>query len=99
MSMQGMLRISSAWFVVARKPALCGSDGAGAGGSKGAKSTPSVKWPGPAFVALETITPEHIRWHVRYLPHDLLEGRRDRGRAEAAISRQNISRRSLRNMA
>src|ERR1700687_4303742 len=46
-----------------------------AGGSKGAKSAPSVRLPGPAFVALETITPEHIRWHVRYLSHDLLEGR------------------------
>jgi len=34
-----------------------------------------VKLPGTAFVALETITPEHIRWHVRYLSHDLLEGR------------------------
>jgi Zn-dependent M28 family amino/carboxypeptidase len=34
-----------------------------------------VKLPGAAFVALETITPEHIRWHVRYLSHDLLEGR------------------------
>ena len=41
---------------------------------EGAKA-PSVKLPGPAFVALETITPEHIRWHVRYLSHDLLEGR------------------------
>ena len=50
------------------------ADGAGAGGSKAAKA-PSVKLPGPAFVALETITPEHIRWHVRYLSHDLLEGR------------------------
>jgi Zn-dependent M28 family amino/carboxypeptidase len=36
---------------------------------------PSVRLPGPAFVALETITPDHIRWHVRYLSHDLLEGR------------------------
>lgn len=35
----------------------------------------SVRLPGPAFVALETITPEHIRGHVRYLSHDLLEGR------------------------
>jgi Zn-dependent M28 family amino/carboxypeptidase len=26
-------------------------------------------------VALETINPEHIRWHVRFLAHDLLEGR------------------------
>jgi Zn-dependent M28 family amino/carboxypeptidase len=31
--------------------------------------------PGPAIAALETINPEHIRWHVRYLSHDLLEGR------------------------
>jgi Zn-dependent M28 family amino/carboxypeptidase len=46
----------------------------GAGGAKGAKE-PSVKLPGAAFAALETITPEHIRWHVRYLSHDLLEGR------------------------
>jgi len=45
-----------------------------AGASKGAK-TPSVRLPGAAFVALETITPDHIRWHVRYLSHDLLEGR------------------------
>ncbi len=49
--------------------------GAGAGGAKGARSMPSVKLPGTAIVALETITPEHIRWHVRYLSHDLLEGR------------------------
>ncbi len=46
----------------------------GAGGSKASKA-PSVRLPGPAFVALETITPDHIRWHVRYLSHDLLEGR------------------------
>jgi Zn-dependent M28 family amino/carboxypeptidase len=34
-----------------------------------------VRLPGPAFVALSTISPEHIRWHVRFLSHDLLEGR------------------------
>src|SRR5215510_10493720 len=39
------------------------------------RSTPSVRLPGAAFAALETINPEHIRWHVRYLSHDLLEGR------------------------
>ncbi len=72
--MQGMLKISSACLVVCAS-LLVWADGAGAGGSKGAKSTPSVKLPGPAFVALETITPERIRWHVRYLSHDLLEGR------------------------
>ena len=71
MSMQGMLKISSACLVVCAS-LLVWADGAGAGGAKG---LPSVKLPGPAFVALETITPEHIRWHVRYLSHDLLEGR------------------------
>jgi Zn-dependent M28 family amino/carboxypeptidase len=71
--MRGMLKILSASLVVSAS-LLTWAEG-GAGGSKGAKSVPSVKLPGPAFVALETITPEHIRWHVRYLSHDLLEGR------------------------
>src|ERR1700686_4959416 len=35
----------------------------------------SVRLPSTAFAALETIDPEHIRWHVRYLSHDLLEVR------------------------
>ena len=35
----------------------------------------SVRLPGAAFAAMATITPEHIRWHVRFLSHDLLEGR------------------------
>ncbi|MGA2412822.1 MAG: M28 family peptidase [Candidatus Sulfotelmatobacter sp.] len=35
----------------------------------------SVQLPSAAFAAMETINPEHIRWHVRYLSHDLLEGR------------------------
>ena len=34
-----------------------------------------MRLPGAAFAAMETITPEHIRWHVRFLSHDLLEGR------------------------
>jgi Zn-dependent M28 family amino/carboxypeptidase len=46
----------------------------GAAGAKGAKAV-SVRLPGAAFAALETINPEHIRWHVRFLSHDLLEGR------------------------
>ena len=72
--MQGTLRTVSASLIVCAS-LFAWADGAGAGGSKGAKSAPSVKLPGPAFVALETITPDHIRWHVRYLSHDLLEGR------------------------
>src|SRR6202453_4332504 len=35
----------------------------------------SVRLPGEAFAAMQTINPEHIRWHVRFLAHDLLEGR------------------------
>jgi Zn-dependent M28 family amino/carboxypeptidase len=35
----------------------------------------SVRLPPGAFAAMETINPEHIRWHVRFLAHDLLEGR------------------------
>jgi Zn-dependent M28 family amino/carboxypeptidase len=56
---------------------LAWADGGGAvkGADRGAAKEPSVRLPGPAFAALETINPEHIRWHVRYLAHDLLEGR------------------------
>ena len=35
----------------------------------------SLRLPGAAFTAMETISPDHIRWHVRFLAHDLLEGR------------------------
>ena len=70
--MQVIRRIVSACLMVCLSLPVW-AEGA-AGGSKGAK-TPSVRLPGAAFVALETITPEHIRWHVRYLSHDLLEGR------------------------
>ncbi len=72
--MQGLARISSACVLVCASLLVWAEGGAGAGASKGARTT-SVKLPGPAIVALETIAPEHIRWHVRYLSHDLLEGR------------------------
>ncbi len=71
--MRGMLKIISAGVILCAGVAVW-ADGA-AGASKGAKNEPSVRLPGPAFVALESITPDHIRWHVRYLSHDLLEGR------------------------
>jgi Zn-dependent M28 family amino/carboxypeptidase len=70
--MQGMTRIVSVCLVVCLS--IPGWSEGMAGGPKGPK-TPSVKLPGAAFAALETINPEHIRWHVRYLSHDLLEGR------------------------
>jgi Zn-dependent M28 family amino/carboxypeptidase len=47
-----------------------------AAAQKAAKKEPvSVRLPGAAFAAMQTINPDHIRWHVRYLSHDLLEGR------------------------
>ena len=76
--MQGMLKITSACLVVCASLLVWAEGGAvagGANGAKGGKSAFSPKLPGTAIVALETITPEHIRWHVRYLSHDLLEGR------------------------
>ncbi|HET7441726.1 MAG TPA: M28 family peptidase [Terriglobales bacterium] len=35
----------------------------------------SIRLPAAAFAAMETINPDHIRQHVRFLSHDLLEGR------------------------
>jgi Zn-dependent M28 family amino/carboxypeptidase len=35
----------------------------------------SIQLPSAAFAAMQTISPDHIRWHVRFLSHDLLEGR------------------------
>jgi len=70
--MRGMPKVVSVCLIVCLSLPIWAEGGAGA--AKGAKA-PSVKLPGPAFVALETINPDHIRWHVRYLSHDLLEGR------------------------
>ena len=75
--MRGMLKITSAGLL-ACAALLVGTSlwaEGGAGGAKVAKPAVSAKLPSPAINALETITPDHIRWHVRYLSHDLLEGR------------------------
>ena len=72
--MQGTAKIARACvsaFLIVCLSLLGWADGGAGGGSK----APSVHLPGPAFAALETINPDHIRWHVRYLSHDLLEGR------------------------
>jgi len=66
-----IVRASVSAFLIVCLSLLGWADGGAGGGAK----TPSVHLPGPAFAALETINPEHIRWHVRYLSHDLLEGR------------------------
>jgi Zn-dependent M28 family amino/carboxypeptidase len=41
----------------------------------GKSSADSVRLPGAAFAAMQKIDPERIRAHVRFLAHDLLEGR------------------------
>ena len=52
-----------------------GRRGSGPGGGCAKREAVSVRLPSAAFAAMETINPEHIRWHVRFLSHDLLEGR------------------------
>jgi len=71
--MQGTVKLLSACLILCVSLFVWG-EGA-AGGAGGAKGQASTRLPGAAFVALETINPDHIRWHVRYLSHDLLEGR------------------------
>jgi len=51
------------------------ADGGATGAAGRGSKTPSIRLPGPAYAAMETISPERIRWHVRFLSHDLLEGR------------------------
>ena len=69
-----LAKIVSAGLMACLSVPMWADGAAGAAGGR-SKSAPSVKLPGTAIVALETITPDHIRWHVRYLSHDLLEGR------------------------
>src|SRR6058998_941274 len=46
-----------------------------AASNRARSADPSIQIPGVAINALEKIEPEHIRAHVRFLSHDLLEGR------------------------
>src|SRR4030081_2715521 len=71
--MHAIVRRSVFVALIATLSLMALADG-GAAGSKGAKAV-SMRLPGPAFAALETINPERIRWHVRFLSHDFLEGR------------------------
>ncbi|HZQ21989.1 MAG TPA: M28 family peptidase [Terriglobales bacterium] len=43
--------------------------------AKGVSSIAAPRLPPAAFAAMETINPEHIRQHVKFLASDLLEGR------------------------
>jgi Zn-dependent M28 family amino/carboxypeptidase len=73
--MRGMVRRSVFVSVIAVLTLLGSSRGAAAPAPAAKRDAVSVRLPSAAFAALETIDPEHIRWHVRYLSHDLLEGR------------------------
>jgi Zn-dependent M28 family amino/carboxypeptidase len=70
-----LAKIVSAGLVMCLSAPAWADGGAGSAGGGKSKPAPTAKLPGTAIVALETITPDHIRWHVRYLSHDLLEGR------------------------
>ncbi|MGA2020590.1 MAG: M28 family peptidase [Candidatus Sulfotelmatobacter sp.] len=76
--MQATARASALAFILAALSLLAYAEpgAAPAPAAASAKRDPiSVRLPSAAFAALETINPEHIRWHVRFLSHDLLEGR------------------------
>jgi hypothetical protein len=45
------------------------------GHSQSKKRPSPIKLSGPAFSAMQKVNPENIRAHVRFLSHDLLEGR------------------------
>src|SRR3984885_4748379 len=74
--MQAIVRRSVRASLVAILSLLMGSEAGAAPAPVASKrETVSVRLPGAAFAAMETINPDHIRWHVRFLSHDLLEGR------------------------
>jgi Zn-dependent M28 family amino/carboxypeptidase len=66
----GLLSMLGLWTL-----AESGSPAAAPAPAAAKREAISVRLPGTAFAAMETIDPEHIRWHVRFLSHDLLEGR------------------------
>jgi Zn-dependent M28 family amino/carboxypeptidase len=66
-------RLSTAVVMVAM--ALAGALLAQATSHHKASVSTGTRLPSTAFAALETIDPERIRAHVRFLSHDLLEGR------------------------
>jgi Zn-dependent M28 family amino/carboxypeptidase len=75
--MSRMRRILSTYLIVCLSLSVWAEGGPQVTASppRARRETPSVRLPGAAFVALESINPDHIRWHVRFLSHDLLEGR------------------------
>ena len=54
---------------------LCSLSSIAPGQSAHKHTADSVRLPGTAFAAMQKIDPERIRAHVRFLSHDLIEGR------------------------
>jgi len=76
--MQAIVRRSVVVIVIAAMSLLGWAEGAAVpppGPAAPSREAASVRLPSTAFAAMETMNPEHIRWHVRFLSHDLLEGR------------------------
>jgi Zn-dependent M28 family amino/carboxypeptidase len=76
--MQAIVRRSVVVIVITAMSLLGWAEGAAGPPPEPAapsREAASVRLPSTAFAAMETMNPEHIRWHVRFLSHDLLEGR------------------------
>ncbi|HZW93831.1 MAG TPA: M28 family peptidase [Candidatus Eremiobacteraceae bacterium] len=75
--MHPIARISVLGVIAVLSPLVWAAGGAVPAAAPAAvkREAVSVRLPSAAFAAMETIDPEHIRWHVRYLSLDLLEGR------------------------
>ncbi len=71
----GLLQRARRRIVFGAMAGICLASAGVSAQKSAAKPAVSVKLPGAAFAAMQTIDPEHIRWHVKYLSHDLLEGR------------------------
>lgn len=72
--MRGIARALLVFSCILRLSVLASGGGPPAPASQKHEAV-SVRLPSAAFAAMSTIDPEHIRWHVRFLSHDLLEGR------------------------
>ena len=73
--MKAIVRICVLVIMVAGLSLVVWGEGGAPGAPAPSRDAVSVHLPSDAFAAMESIDPEHIRWHVRFLSHDLLEGR------------------------
>jgi len=73
--MKAIVRICVLVIMVAGLSLVVWGEGGAPSAPAPSRDAVSVHLPSDAFAAMESIDPEHIRWHVRFLSHDLLEGR------------------------